>query len=74
MKHRDNPFMVVAALTLFAVILILAQIARPWPRAIWLAVLVATLCVLPGASKVVAPLAAILTLAVGESLAGMRPD
>ena len=66
--------MVLAALTIFAVLLILAHDGRRWPRAVWLAVLTATLYVLPGPSKVVAPLGAILALAVGESLAGMRSD
>jgi hypothetical protein len=54
--------------------LILAHARRPWPRAIWLGFLVASLYALPGPSKVVAPLATILSLALGESLAGMRPE
>ena len=66
--------MVVAALTVFAVLLIFAHDRRRRPRTIWLAVLVATLYVLPGSSKVVAPLGAILGLALGESLASMRPE
>lgn len=66
--------MVVAALTVFAVLLILAHDRRRWPRTVWLASLVASLYVLPGPSKVVAPLGAILGLALGESLASMRPE
>jgi len=74
MKHGENARMVVAALTLFAVLLILAHDPRRGPRTAWLAALVATLYVLPGPSKVVAPLGAILALALGESLGSMRPD
>ena len=66
--------MVLAALTLFAVVLILAHDRRPWPRAFWIAALVAVLYLLPGPAKVAAPLGAILGLALGESLASIGPD
>ena len=66
--------MVVAALTIFAVLLILAHVRRPWSLGLWIGLLVVGLCVLSGPAKVVAPLAAILSLAVSQSLAGMRPE
>lgn len=75
MKHLGEPLaMVVAALTIFAVLLILAHVQRPWPRGVWIGLLVVSLYALSGPTKVVAPLAAILSLAVSESLAGMRPE
>lgn len=66
--------MVVAALTVFAVLLILAHVRRAWPRGVWIGLLIVSLYAIPGPGKVVAPLAAILSLAVSESLAGMRPE
>jgi hypothetical protein len=66
--------MVLVALTLFAVLLILAHDARPLPRAVWLGVLVVSVYALPGASKVAGPVGAILALALGESLASMRSE
>lgn len=66
--------MVVAALTIFAVLLIVTHVRRPWPRGVWIGLLAVSLFVLSGPAKVVAPLAAIMALAVSESLAGMRPE
>jgi hypothetical protein len=61
------------ALSLFAVILMLAHVRRRMVLAAWIGGLLLALYFLPGPAKVAAPLAAILSLAVGESIAGLRP-
>jgi hypothetical protein len=65
--------LVSAALTLFAVVLILAQVQRRTTLALSIGGLALALYVLPGPGKVAAPLAAILTIGLGESLASLRP-
>jgi hypothetical protein len=65
--------LILFALTLFAVVLMMAHLRRPGAIALWVAVLVLGLYLLPGPAKIAAPLAAILTFALGESLAALRP-
>lgn len=65
--------LVSVALTLFAVILILAQVQRRTVLALSIGALALALYVLPGPAKVAAPLAAILTIGLGESIASLRP-
>ena len=65
-------FLILVALSLFAVLLILAHLRRPRSIAFWIGALAVGLYALPGPSKVAAPLAVILTLALAESLAGLR--
>lgn len=62
-----------AALSLFAVVLMLAHMRRRLVLATWIGGLVLALYFLPGPGKVAAPLAIILGLGVGESIAGLRP-
>jgi hypothetical protein len=64
--------LVLVALTLFALLLILAQRQRPLAVALWIVGLAVSEYALPGPAKVAAPLIVVLTLAVGESLAGFR--
>lgn len=65
--------MILVALTLFALVLILAQIRRPATAALWIGALAIALYMLPEPAKVAAPLAAILTLGLADSLASLRP-
>ena len=65
--------LVSAALTLFATILIVAHVQRRTALALSIGGLALALYVLPGPAQVAAPLAAILTIGLGESLAGLRP-
>ena len=65
--------MILAALTLFAMVLILAQIRQRTAAAGWIGALALALWLLPGPSKVAAPLAAILMLGLNESIASLRP-
>jgi len=65
--------LVSAALTLFAVVLILAQVQRRTALALSIGGLALALYVLPETAKVAAPLAAVLTIGLGESLASLRP-
>lgn len=62
-----------AALSLFAIVLILAHVQRRGPLVLWIGGLLLALYLLPGPAKVAAPLLAILTLGLGESLASLRP-
>jgi hypothetical protein len=62
-----------AALSLFAVVLMLAHVRRRPVLAACIGGLLVGLWVLPGPAKVAAPLAAILSLGIGESIAGLRP-
>jgi hypothetical protein len=62
-----------AALSLFAVILMLAHVRRRLILGAWIGGLVLALYLLPGPAKVAAPLGAILSLGVSESIAGLRP-
>jgi hypothetical protein len=62
-----------AALTLFALVMILAQVQRRSTLALAIGGLLVALYVLPEAGKVAAPLVAILTLGLGESIASLRP-
>ena len=64
--------MILVALTLFAVLLIMAHLRRRLAITVWIGVLTLSLYLLPGPAKVAAPLAAILTLALTESIAGLR--
>jgi len=64
--------LILAALTLFAVLLMLAHLRSTVAIAVWIGALFLGLYLLPGSAKVAAPLVAILSLAVGESLAGLR--
>ncbi|MBP1689847.1 MAG: hypothetical protein H6Q34_420 [Deltaproteobacteria bacterium] len=64
--------LILFALTLFAVLLMMAHLRSPVAIAVWIGVLAFGLYLLPGNAKVAAPLAAILTLALTESIAGLR--
>jgi len=64
--------LIVVALTLFAVVLMMASLQRPRALVLWIAALAFSLYALPGPSKVAAPIAAILALGLAESLAGLR--
>ena len=64
--------LILVALTFFALLLMMAHLRSPVAIAVWIGVLAFGLYLLPGNAKVAAPLAAILTLAVTESLAGLR--
>jgi len=64
--------LILVALTLFAVLLMLAHLRSPVAIAVWIGVLTLGLYLLPWNAKVAAPLVTILSLAVGESLAGLR--
>jgi hypothetical protein len=61
------------ALSLFAVVLMLAHVRRRGVLAASIGALLLGLWALPGPAKVAAPLAAILTLGLSESIAGLRP-
>jgi len=61
------------ALSLFAIILMLAHVRRRLVLAGWIGGLVLALYFLPGPTKVAAPLIAIVSLGIGESIAGLRP-
>jgi hypothetical protein len=65
--------MILVALTLFALVLILAHIPRRGTAALWIGALAIALYMLPGPAKVAAPLAAILTLGLSDSIASLRP-
>lgn len=65
--------MILAALTLFALVLILAQIRQPAAAAACIGLLACALYLLPGPAKIAAPLAAILMLGLTESIASLRP-
>ena len=65
--------MILVALTLFALVLIMAQIRQPTAAATWVGLLGFGLYLLPGAAKVAAPLAAILMLGLSDSIASLRP-
>lgn len=63
-----------AALSLFAVLVMLAQVQGRLARAVWVGGLVLALWLLPEPTKVAAPLGAILALGVGDSVASLRPQ
>lgn len=65
--------MILAALTLFALVLIMAQVRQPTTAAAYIAALVFAMYLLPGPAKVAAPLAAILMLGLSESIASLKP-
>lgn len=65
--------LVSAALTFFAVLLILAHVQRRTALALSIGGLAFALYVLPEPAKIAAPLAAILTVGLGESIASLRP-
>ena len=65
--------MILVALTLFALVLILAQIRQPGTAALWIGGLTLGLYMLSGPAKVAAPLATILMLGLSESIASLRP-
>lgn len=62
-----------AALSLFAVLVMLTQVQRRLTLAVWVGGLAAALWMLPEPTKVAAPLGAILALALGDSVASLRP-
>jgi len=64
--------LILFALTLFAVVLMMAHLRNRVAIAVWLGVLAFGLYVLPGHAKVAVPLATILTLGLAESLSGLR--
>ena len=64
--------LILVALTLFAVLLMMAHLRRRLAIAVWIGVLTLGVYLLPGPAKVAAPLAAILTLALTESIGGLR--
>ncbi len=66
--------LILVALSLFAVLLMVSHLRSAVAIAVWIGVLAGGLYLLPWSAKVAAPLAAILTLAVGGSLAGLRTD
>ncbi|MCC6763930.1 MAG: hypothetical protein IT293_04625 [Deltaproteobacteria bacterium] len=61
------------ALSLLAVALMLAQVRRRVVLAAWVAGLALGLYLLPGPAQVAAPLAAILTLGIRDSVTSLRP-
>jgi hypothetical protein len=63
-----------AALSLFAVLLMLAEGRRRIVLSAWLGGLAVGLWLLPEPAKVAAPLGAILALALGDSVASLRPQ
>lgn len=63
-----------AALSLLAVLVMLAQVQRRLTLVAWVGGLVLALWLLPEPTKVAAPLGAILALAIGDSLAGLGPQ
>jgi hypothetical protein len=65
--------LILAALTLFAVLLMLAQAPRQATLALWLGGLALALYLLPGSTKIAAPVGAILSLGLHESIASLRP-
>jgi hypothetical protein len=64
--------LILAALTIFAVVLMMAHLRKRAAIAGWVGGLALGLWILPGPAKIVAPLAVILSLALGESLASLR--
>ena len=65
--------LLLAALTLFALVLMMAHLRKRTAIVGWIGGLVLALWILPGPAKIAAPLAVILTLALTESLASLRP-
>jgi hypothetical protein len=65
--------MILAALTLFALVLVMAQIRQPKTAAAYIAALAFAMYLLPGPAKVAAPLAVILMLGLSESIASLKP-
>ncbi len=65
--------LILAALTLFALVLMMAHLRKRTAIAGWIGGLVVALWILPGPAKIAAPLAVILTLALTESVASLRP-
>jgi hypothetical protein len=63
--------MILAALTLFALVLVMAQIRQPKTAAAYIAALAFAMYLLPGPAKVAAPLAVILMLGLSESIASL---
>jgi hypothetical protein len=61
------------ALSLLALVLMVAQARSRTALAGWLAGLAAGLYLLPGPAQVAAPLAAILTLGIRDSVTSLRP-
>lgn len=62
------------ALSLLAVVLMLAQVRRRIELVAWVAGLALGLYLLPDPAQVAAPLAVILTLGLRESVASLRPQ
>ncbi|MEO6028742.1 MAG: hypothetical protein ABIR79_17905 [Candidatus Binatia bacterium] len=66
--------LILVALTLFALVLVMAHLRKRTAIAGWIGSLVLALWILPGPAKIAAPLAVILTLALTESVASLRPS
>ena len=64
--------LILFALTAFAFVLMMAHLRKRVAIAGWIGGLLLALWILPGSAKVAAPLATILSLALGESLASLR--
>ena len=65
--------LILATLTLFAVLLILVQAPRPAALALWIGGLALALYLIPGSAKIAAPIGAILSLGLHESITSLRP-
>jgi hypothetical protein len=64
--------LILFALTVFALVLMMAHLRKRAVIAGWIGGLVLALWALPGPAKIAAPLAVILSLALSESLASLR--
>ena len=64
--------LILVALTVFAVVLMMAHLRKRAVIAGWIGGLAVGLWILPGPAKIAAPLAVILSLALSESLASLR--
>jgi hypothetical protein len=64
--------LILVALTVFALVLMMAHLRKRTAIAGWVGGLLLALWILPGPAKIAAPLAVILSLALGESLASLR--
>ena len=66
--------LILVALTVFALVLMMAHLRKRSVIAGWIGGLVVALWILPGPAKIAAPLAVILSLALSESLASLRDN
>lgn len=64
--------LILVALTVFALVLVMAHLRKRSAIAGWIGGLLVGLWILPGPAKIAAPLAVILSLALSESVASLR--